>query len=77
MAARAEPATALPREREEATVVSGRRRRFRPGGAMVIGSGLIGATGGLALRRAFPPIPTWAMNSAKEDVRTIAKGAHR
>jgi hypothetical protein len=47
------------------------------GGAIVVVSGLIGALGGLALRRAFPPIPTWAMNSAKEDVRTIAKGAHR
>ncbi|HEX4220818.1 MAG TPA: phage holin family protein [Pseudonocardiaceae bacterium] len=47
------------------------------GVGVLLGSGLVALTGRFALRRALPPLPTWAMNSAREDVQTIAKGAHR
>jgi predicted phage tail protein len=47
------------------------------GVAVLLGAGLAALVGVLALRRALPPAPTWAMASAKEDVRTIAKGVHR
>jgi predicted phage tail protein len=47
------------------------------GVAVLLGAGLAALLGRSALRRALPPIPTWAAASVREDVRTIAKGAHR
>lgn len=47
------------------------------GVAILVGTGLAALLGRHALRRAFPPVPSWAMTSAREDVRTIVKGAHR
>jgi len=44
------------------------------GAAVLLCAGMTALVGVLALRRALPPAPTWAMASAKEDVRTIAKG---
>lgn len=38
-------------------------------------SGIVALIGRAALRRALPPVPTWAATSAREDLRTIAKGA--
>ena len=47
------------------------------GAVVLVSAGAAALVGLLSLRRALPPAPTWAMNSAKEDVRTIAKGIHR
>jgi hypothetical protein len=47
------------------------------GVAVLMGAGLAALLGRFALRRALPPKPTWAMASAREDLQTIAKGAHR
>lgn len=47
------------------------------GVAVLLGAGMAALLGRSALRRALPPIPTWAAASVREDVRTIAKGAHR
>lgn len=45
------------------------------GVAVLFGAGLAALLGRSVLRRALPPMPTWALASVREDVRTIAKGA--
>lgn len=47
------------------------------GVAVLAGAGMAALFGRAALRRALPPVPTWAATSAREDVQTIAKGLHR
>ncbi|HEY4022868.1 MAG TPA: phage holin family protein, partial [Pseudonocardiaceae bacterium] len=47
------------------------------GVGVLLGSGLVALIGRFALRRALPLFPTWAMTSAREDVQTIARGAHQ
>jgi hypothetical protein len=47
------------------------------GVGVLLGSGLVALVGRFALRRALPLFPTWAMTSTREDVQTIAKGAHQ
>jgi hypothetical protein len=45
------------------------------GVAVLLGAGLAALLGRAVLRRALPPLPSWALASVREDVRTIAKGA--
>jgi hypothetical protein len=47
------------------------------GVAILMGSAMAALLGRTALRRALPPMPTWAAASVREDVETIAKGVHR
>ncbi len=47
------------------------------GVAVLLGAGMAALVGRFVLRRALPPLPTWAMTSVREDIQTIAKGAHR
>ncbi len=47
------------------------------GAALMLGAGLFALIGRLALRRATPPTPGWAITSVREDIKTIAQGVHR
>lgn len=47
------------------------------GVAVLLGAGMAALVGRSVLRRALPPFPSWAVASVREDIQTIAKGAHR
>ncbi|HVV20484.1 MAG TPA: phage holin family protein [Pseudonocardiaceae bacterium] len=40
-------------------------------------AGMCALVGGVALKRAMPPVPQWTINSVRDDVETIRKGVHR
>jgi len=47
------------------------------GAAILIGSGLFALAARSALRAATPPVPERALESVRDDIETINRGAHR
>jgi hypothetical protein len=47
------------------------------GVGLFVAAGMAALTGRFALRRAWPLVPRWAMDSVRADIEAIRKGVHR
>jgi len=47
------------------------------GVGLFVAAGMAVLTGRFALRRVWPLVPRWAMDSVRADIETIRKGVHR